>query len=61
MAVTLRKPAGEAGSAFPAIVVGLFAAFGGILFGYVYPKASLILITNGHADTILEPLAALLP
>lgn len=35
MVVALRKPADFAGSTVPAIVVGLFAAFGGILFGYV--------------------------
>lgn len=30
----LGKPANEPGSAWPAIMVGLFAAFGGILYGY---------------------------
>jgi len=37
MAITnmvLKKPEGEAGAAWPAIVVGLFVAFGGVLFGY---------------------------
>jgi len=46
MAVTLRRPPGEAGSAVPAIVVGLFAAFGGILFGYVYSIVLSKLTTN---------------
>ena len=30
----LGKPAGEPGSAWPSILVGLFVAFGGILYGY---------------------------
>jgi hypothetical protein len=28
------KPANEAGAAWPGIVVGLFVAFGGVLYGY---------------------------
>lgn len=35
MGMMLKKPEGAAGSAFPAIMVGLFVAFGGVLFGYV--------------------------
>jgi SP family sugar:H+ symporter-like MFS transporter len=35
MGLMLRKPEGSAGSALPAILVGLFVAFGGVLFGYV--------------------------
>jgi len=35
MGFMLRKPPGEAGASAPAIVIGLFVAFGGILFGYV--------------------------
>lgn len=34
MGLMLKKPEGAAGSAVPAIVVGLFVAFGGVLFGY---------------------------
>ncbi|KAK7725944.1 Plasma membrane low glucose sensor [Botryosphaeria dothidea] len=34
MPFLLKKPADTPGSAFPAIAVGLFVAFGGILFGY---------------------------
>lgn len=34
MAIGLKKPEGTAGSAWPAICVGLFVAFGGVLFGY---------------------------
>ncbi|KIW09604.1 hypothetical protein, variant [Verruconis gallopava] len=30
----LKKPEGAAGSSWPAIVIGLFVAFGGVLFGY---------------------------
>jgi hypothetical protein len=33
MGLMLKKPEGSAGSAFPAILVGLFVAFGGVLFG----------------------------
>ncbi|SPO07369.1 probable RCO3 glucose transporter [Cephalotrichum gorgonifer] len=32
--ISLSGPKGEAGKAWPAIVVGLFVAFGGVLFGY---------------------------
>lgn len=35
MGVLLKKPEGAAGSALPSILVGLFVAFGGVLFGYV--------------------------
>ncbi|PYH43887.1 sugar porter family MFS transporter [Aspergillus saccharolyticus JOP 1030-1] len=34
MGLMLKKPEEAAGSAAPAIIVGLFAAFGGILYGY---------------------------
>ncbi|KAL8983095.1 MAG: hypothetical protein Q9177_005077 [Variospora cf. flavescens] len=34
MGLTIKKPENVAGSAAPAILVGLFVAFGGILFGY---------------------------
>ncbi|EMC95479.1 hypothetical protein BAUCODRAFT_25496 [Baudoinia panamericana UAMH 10762] len=34
MGVAIRPPEGTAGKAWPAILVGLFVAFGGILFGY---------------------------
>jgi SP family sugar:H+ symporter-like MFS transporter len=33
MGFMLKKPADEAGAAGPAIMVGLFVAFGGILYG----------------------------
>lgn len=35
MGIGLKKPQGEAGASWPAIVVGCFVAFGGVLFGYV--------------------------
>jgi len=34
MGFALRPPPGEAGKAWPAIVIGLFVAFGGVLYGY---------------------------
>jgi len=34
MGVLLKKPADAAGSAVPAILVGMFVAFGGVLYGY---------------------------
>ncbi|KAH8732654.1 general substrate transporter [Phaeosphaeriaceae sp. PMI808] len=34
MGLMLKKPEGSVGSALPAILVGLFVAFGGVLFGY---------------------------
>lgn len=35
MPLTIKKPEGTQGSAAPAILIGLFVAFGGVLFGYV--------------------------
>jgi len=35
MGVMLKKPDDVAGSAAPAIIIGMFVAFGGVLFGYV--------------------------
>lgn len=34
MGIMIKKPEGVAGSSAPAIMIGLFVAFGGILFGY---------------------------
>lgn len=34
MRLQLNKPDDTAGSAAPAIIIGLFVAFGGVLFGY---------------------------
>jgi MFS transporter, SP family, sugar:H+ symporter len=36
MGFTIRPPGDSAGAAWPAIAVGLFVAFGGILYGYEY-------------------------
>jgi MFS transporter, SP family, sugar:H+ symporter len=44
MGLKPKKPDDVAGSAFPAIIIGMFVAFGGVLFGYV---ASAI-ISPGH-------------
>jgi hypothetical protein len=33
MAIMLKKPEEVAGSAAPAIIIGLFVAFGGVLYG----------------------------
>lgn len=38
MGAMLGKPEGVPGSSGPAIIVGLFVAFGGILYGYVVFK-----------------------
>ncbi|KAG4434669.1 hypothetical protein IFR05_009844 [Cadophora sp. M221] len=34
MGIALKKPEGVPGKSWPAIVIGLFVAFGGVLFGY---------------------------
>ncbi|KAH6674257.1 putative glucose transporter rco-3 [Halenospora varia] len=34
MGLSLKKPAGVPGRSWPAIMIGLFVAFGGVLFGY---------------------------
>lgn len=36
MGFALQKPKNEPGEAWPAILVGLFAAFGGVLYGCAY-------------------------
>jgi hypothetical protein len=56
MGLMLKKPEGSAGSAMPAILVGLFVAFGGVLFGYVlaFTPSFTFLLTS--LDMILEPL-----
>lgn len=33
MGILLKKPPGAPGSTAPAILIGLFVAFGGVLFG----------------------------
>jgi hypothetical protein len=48
MGFALKKPAGVPGKSWPAILIGMFVAFGGVLFGYGIPLSdawpSLILI-----------------
>lgn len=34
MGFALRKPEGDPGASWPAIVIGLFVAFGGVLYGF---------------------------
>jgi SP family sugar:H+ symporter-like MFS transporter len=34
MPFAIRRPEGEEGAAWPAIAVGAFVAFGGVLYGY---------------------------
>lgn len=45
------KPPTEAGSAWPAILIGLFVAFGGVLFGYDTGTISGILAMDYWRDT----------
>lgn len=33
---SISKPEGEAGKTWPAIAMGLFVAFGGVLYGYAF-------------------------
>lgn len=46
MGFLIQKPEGTPGSAWPAIVIGLFVAFGGVLFGY----ASSLLLWHDRWD-----------
>lgn len=63
MGIALQKPADEPGAAWPAIVIGLFVAFGGVLFGYDTGTISgilqmpvwLELFSNGHLNEAGEP------
>lgn len=47
MGLMIKKPEHVAGSAAPAILIGLFVAFGGVLFGYD---------TGTIGGTLLSPL-----
>lgn len=40
MGLMLKKPEHVAGSALPAIAIGMFVAFGGVLFGCVVVRVS---------------------
>ncbi|KAK4040638.1 general substrate transporter [Parachaetomium inaequale] len=50
MALGIAKPAGEAGSAWPAIAISAFVAFGGVLFGYDTGTISGILAMDHWRD-----------
>jgi hypothetical protein len=60
MGLMIRKPEGSVGSAFPAIMVGLFVAFGGVLFGYVYCYYRPIWMLMMFLDMTLVPLVVFL-
>ncbi len=40
MGLSLKKPEGTPGKSWPAILIGMFVAFGGVLFGYVEHDSS---------------------
>jgi hypothetical protein len=48
MGFALKKPDDAVGSAAPAIIIGLFVAFGGVLFGYVLLSFLFVSIVNPH-------------
>ena len=56
MGLMLKKPEHVAGSAAPAIIVGLFVAFGGILFGYVAQAELLSSLADSITVMTLEQL-----
>jgi MFS transporter, SP family, sugar:H+ symporter len=41
MGLLLKKPDDEPGAAWPAVLIGLFVAFGGVLFGYDTGRSTL--------------------
>ena len=50
MGFMLKAPAGTPGSAAPAIMIGLFVAFGGVLFGFVTALSVLLNPCLTHAQ-----------
>ena len=50
MGILLKRPDNVAGSAAPAILIGLFVAFGGVLFGYA---SILLYLTASGSNMIL--------
>jgi SP family sugar:H+ symporter-like MFS transporter len=52
MGFALKRPDDAVGSAAPAIMIGLFVAFGGVLFGYV-PLTSSILLFSKTGLTVI--------
>jgi hypothetical protein len=57
MGVMLKKPDDVAGSAAPAIIIGMFVAFGGVLFGYV-PSCHVCFLTEWTSAMTLALLVA---
>lgn len=57
MGLLIQKPEGVAGSIMPAIIVGLFVAFGGVLFGYAFDNQQVVVLNRlTGLDMILAPL-----
>ena len=56
MGLMLKRPEEVAGSIMPAIIVGLFVAFGGVLFGYVILPAIYLIMILTVLDMIPVPL-----
>jgi hypothetical protein len=56
-----KKPVDDQGSSITAIGVGLFVAFGGVLFGSASNLYTPLFLTNERADMTQEQLVALLP
>jgi hypothetical protein len=54
MGLMIKKPDDAVGAAWPAIVVGLFVAFGGVLFGYDTGKSLTgTRVDLGHTTSML--------
>jgi hypothetical protein len=51
--LAIQRPEAEAGKAWPAIVIGLFVAFGGVLFGYDFTQGGKPQATVRNADIII--------
>lgn len=60
MGISLKKPEGVAGRSWPAIVIGIFVAFGGVLFGWAACLDALDVLTT-EIDMTLEQSAVFLP
>ena len=44
----IRSPQGTQGKSWPAILIGMFVAFGGVLYGYVNEPGNLTSVTYLH-------------
>jgi len=51
MAFMIKNPEPSAGKSWPAILIGLFVAFGGVLFGYVDTLTFLQMFADGKRLT----------